>query len=110
MASEEEIFDQVATEQSPLRKKELEQQLKRLIEHLLLNDFERLVWILYKVDIDELKLKQLLKEQSHAENSASSPAETSQIITDLIISRQREKADSRKRFSKNEDIDENEKW
>ena len=78
-------------------------QLEEKINSLLVEDFDRLISILYRMDVSELKLKQLLKENP-AEDAAK-------IIAALMIQRQAEKIKSRQQFSQRDDtIDENEKW
>jgi hypothetical protein len=78
-------------------------QLEEKINSLLVGDFDRLISILYRMDVSELKLKQLLKE-NQAEDAAK-------IIARLMIERQAEKIKSRQQFSQRDnDIDENEKW
>jgi len=78
-------------------------QLEEKINSLLVGDFDRLISILYRMDVNELKLKQLLKE-NQAEDAAK-------IIAMLMIERQAEKIKSRQQFSQRDnDIDENEKW
>jgi hypothetical protein len=74
-----------------------------LINELIQKDFDALVQLLYRVDVFEKKIRHHLKE-----NSASSAAP---VIADLIIERQLEKIESRKKFSKNnsKECDE-EKW
>jgi hypothetical protein len=83
--------------------KEWKNQLAEKINSLLISDFDRLISILYRMDVSELKLKQLLKE-SPAEDAAM-------IIADLMIERQAQKIKSRQQFSQRDnDIDEDEKW
>jgi len=78
-------------------------QLEEKINGLLVGDFDRLISILYRMDVSESKLKQLLKE-NQAEDAAK-------IIALLMIERQAEKIKSRQQFSQRDnDIDENEKW
>ena len=73
------------------------------INELIQFNFQQLVLILYRVDVNEEKLRYLLKE-SGEEDAAS-------IIADLLIERQAQKIISRKQFGKGEnDIEENEKW
>ena len=79
------------------------QLLAEKINELINNDFQKLVSILYRMDISEIKLKQLLNE-----NPGTNAA---QIISDLMIERQAEKIRSRQRFSKrDENISDDEKW
>jgi hypothetical protein len=81
---------------------EIKENLAGFINFLLLNNFNRLLEILYRVDIDEEKLKQLLRENPHTD--------AAHIITDLIILRQKEKIQTKKDFKQDVDIDEDEKW
>ena len=77
--------------------------LAEKINELITNDFQKLVLILYRMDVSEVKLKQLLTE-----NAGTNAAE---IITDLMIERQAEKIRSREQFRKrDENISDDEKW
>ena len=79
------------------------QALIEKINDLINNDFQKLVSILYRMDVSEIKLKQLLNENSGT-NAAL-------IITDLIIERQEQKIISRQQFrKKDENISDDEKW
>ena len=81
----------------------LNEKLLQHINNLILHDFQKLVSLLYRIDISEEKLKYLLKE--NADKDAAS------IIADLIIERQMQKIKSRELFKQWDlDIDENEKW
>lgn len=73
------------------------------INELIQNDFQKLVSVLYRMDISEEKLKSLLKDNQGID--------AGHIITDLMIERQLQKIKSRRQFSKRDNnIDENEKW
>ena len=79
---------------------------KRLAAHindLVKNDFEKLVGLLYQIDINEDKLKYLLKNQ---------PGEDAgNVIASLIIERLLQKAALRKQFTNKPSADDNEeKW
>ncbi|HEX6169746.1 MAG TPA: hypothetical protein VFZ33_08635 [Chitinophagaceae bacterium] len=79
------------------------QLLAEKINELITNDFQKLVSILYRMDVSEIKLKQLLTE-----NPGTNAAV---IIADLMIERQAEKIRSREQFSKrDENISDDEKW
>ena len=79
------------------------QALIEKINDLINNDFQKLVSILYRMDVSEIKLKQLLNENSGT-NAAL-------IITDLMIERQEQKIISRQQFrKKDENISDDEKW
>lgn len=85
----------------------LDELKKMLAEHVNLligNNFNKLISILYRMDINELRLRQLLNE------STSQDAGT--IIADLIIERQLQKIKSREMSPKKgeNNINENEKW
>lgn len=82
---------------------ELKQRLTSHINHLINHDFEKLVFYLYRIDVNESKMKYLL-DQREGENAA-------ELIADLIIERQLQKIKSRQQFrQRDNDIDENEKW
>lgn len=83
---------------------ELKNKLSSYIHHLINNDFNKLVSILYRIDVSEQKLRQLL-EGNPLEDAGT-------IIAELIIERQQQKLQSRKLFpgTGENSIDENEKW
>ena len=69
---------------------ELQQKLTVFINYLILNDFQKLISILYKVDVDEKKLKRILKENAGTD--------AGEIIANLIIEREIQKIETRKQF------------
>jgi len=81
---------------------ELKQKLALHINNLINHDFEKLVYYLYRVDVNENKMRQVL-EQKEGENSAG-------LIADLIIERQLQKIKSRKESKSNNEIPDDEKW
>ena len=82
---------------------ELQQLVATYVNGLIQKDFQRLIYVLYRVDVSESKLKQLLKE-----NPAANAGD---IIAGLIIERQMQKIKTRRLFSKpNNEFDEEEKW
>ena len=85
-----------------MEKDALRQELVILVNDLLVNDFQKLVLLLYRVDVSEKKLKGLI--QLHPQTDAA------EIIADLLIERQEEKKKSRASFKKDRDIPEDEKW
>lgn len=72
------------------------------INDLINNDFILLVHLLYRIDVNEAKLKRLLKE-----NNAVDAVD---IISSLIIERQMQKIRSRRESRRDNDSDEEEKW
>ncbi len=82
---------------------DLHKKLSDHINFLINQDFEKLVFYLYRIDVDESKMRRLLEEKE-GENAPG-------LIATLIIERQLEKMKSRKQFRQRDDnIDENEKW
>jgi len=81
---------------------ELELHLAEIVDHLIEKDFKKLVYVLYKVDVSEVKLKQLLQSANNEK--------ASYIIAKLIFERQTQKIASRKKFPSNDNISEEEKW
>ena len=69
---------------------ELKNRLIPLINDLLIHDFAGLMQILYRIDVDEKKLKSVLKENQH-QDAAS-------LIADEIIRRQLQKIATKKEF------------
>lgn len=73
------------------------------INELVNTQFQKLVAILYRMDVNETKLKQLLSDNPGTDAGL--------IIADLMIERQKEKIRSRQQFSKpDENIGDDEKW
>jgi ferritin len=82
---------------------EIYSQLAAYINDLVKNDFDKLITYLYRIDVNEQKLKTLLQQfpQEDAGN----------IIAGLIIERQQQKIKTRDLFSRqHNDVDEEEKW
>jgi hypothetical protein len=80
----------------------LKERLSSHINFLIQSDFQKLVSILYRVDVSEPKLKHLLKENPGYD--------ASNIIADLIIERQLQKIKSRQEHRKDRNISDDEKW
>jgi ABC-type antimicrobial peptide transport system ATPase subunit len=91
-----ELSDKIALE-------EIKEKISGHINYLIQEDFQKLIFILYRIDISEDKLKLLLKD---------SPLNAADIITELIIERQLQKIASRRFYNNkgNDSVDENEKW
>ena len=79
------------------------QNLCAYINDLIAHDFERLVSILYRIDVNEKKIKQMLQEQQGVD-----AAET---IAGLIIERQLQKLKSRRENRLDQEgVDSEERW
>lgn len=85
-----------------VEKNRLREQLMFYINDLLLHDFNKLVQILYRIDVSEQKLKTLLQQNPQTD--------ASEIIVDLLIQRQEEKIKSKDSHQSNKDISEEDKW
>ena len=80
---------------------ELKLAVSEYIDHLIANDFNKLMRILYRVDVSEKMLRANLQQQE--KNAAA-------VIADMLVDRQLEKMQTRKKFRADNDIPENEKW
>ena len=101
----EQVLEEVSKELEVIVKDDTitKQVLVDKINDLINNDFQKLVSILYRVDVSEMKLKQLLNENPGT-NAAL-------IIADLMIERQAEKIRFRQQFNKrDENISDDERW
>ena len=82
---------------------DLQLQLSEYINYLIKKDFQKLVFLLYRIDVSEQKLKQLLQQYPQQE--------AGKIIAGLIIERQSQKIISRKKFTdQNKPFSDEEKW
>jgi len=85
-----------------VQKEEMKYHLIFYINHLLLHDFDKLVQILYRVDVSENKLKEVLQKNPGTDAAI--------IIADLLIQRQEEKIKTKEAFKSNNDIPGEDKW
>ena len=106
---EKALLDAVRSEVTDLTRRvapdgwgELREALAAWVNDLILHDFQELVRILYRIDVNENKLKFLLKEKVGED--------TPQIIADLIIERQVQKIKTRQQFRQPPPEDEEDKW
>ena len=77
-------------------------QLALRINELIENDFSGLVQILYRKDISESKVKELLAENTGQDSGC--------LIAKLLIEREQQKIESRKLYKRDDDIAEDDKW
>ncbi len=87
---------------APAGDQSLKTLLSNRINDLILHDFNKLVMLLYRIDVSEKKLTALLKE-----NNATDAAD---IIATLVIERQEEKIKSRQESRRDNNFNEEEKW
>jgi len=77
--------------------------VKEKVEEMLQHDFQGLITLLYRVDVNENKLKEMLESRKGAD--------AADIISALIIERQVQKAKSRKESGRaDRNLSEEEKW
>ena len=70
---------------------QLRDSLIKTFEYLIEDDFQKLLQILYKADVDQYKLKELL-ENTEGKSSA-------EIIADAYLARQKAKVDTWMKYS-----------
>ena len=104
LQAENTILDIVLAETNiaTLKSSRLFTELSGYINELITHHFDKLISLLYRLDINEKKLKDLL--QQHASEDAAG------IIAALIIERQEQKIKTRSLFKTAADIPEEEKW
>ncbi len=76
--------------------------LAAAINRLIQTDFTALVNILYRLDVSEARLKQVLAEQAGTD--------AGELIAALMVKRHLEKIQTRALFRKQDDIPDDEKW
>jgi hypothetical protein len=81
---------------------EIKEKLSHHINYLVNNDFARLINMLYTVDVNESRLKYLLKENASLD--------AGHIIAGLIIERQVQKIKTREDIKSAYDQSDEEKW
>jgi hypothetical protein len=82
---------------------EVKKNLIDLLNDLINKDFPALIQLLYRIDVNENKIRTSLNENKNEDTAA--------VLADLIIERQIQKSESRKTYrSKNNDISNEEKW
>lgn len=85
-----------------IENEQVQEQVAAVINNLINTNFERLISLLYRIDISEAKLKSLLHNNPDKN--------TGDIIAALIIERQLQKIKFRQQSSRNNNIPEEEKW
>ena len=101
-ANIDQVLAGLKNELTVFEKEALRDKLIFYINYLLLNDFNQLVQLLYRVDVDETKIKACL-----AENPGKDAAI---LIADMLIARQVQKQKDRDSFTQREQPPEDEKW
>jgi len=78
------------------------QQLETYINDLIQHDFPKLVELLYRVDVNEKKLRELLATHPDTNSAA--------LITNLLVERQLQKKAWRQAHKPDTDIPDDERW
>jgi len=81
---------------------ELKERLAAYINHLINQDFQQLVMLLYRIDVSENKLRGLLNDKPNED--------AGKMIAELIIERQLQKIKIRQAFKSNERDSSEERW
>jgi hypothetical protein len=81
---------------------ELVKTLASAINQLIETNFSKLVMILYRLDISEIKLKETLRENPGLD--------AGNLVASLIVERQLQKLKSRQQSKPQQDIPDDEKW
>ena len=106
MKNDPELYEHFSRELGldPIRSmEELEEKLAAYVNMLIEKNFQRLLVLLYTIDIDENKLRSLLKEKSGEDAGG--------IIAGMMIERQLGKIQSRRQHRENtQDDGVEEKW
>lgn len=87
---------------SLLQQPQLHNRLTEAINQMIIHQFDGLIQLLYRLDVSEQRLKELL--QQHAGSDAAA------IIAQLIIERQQQKMITRAMFKNDADIAEDDRW
>ncbi|RYZ28525.1 MAG: hypothetical protein EOO10_09265 [Chitinophagaceae bacterium] len=83
-------------------KKNLKKELAIYLNDLLLHNFDKLVQLLYQIDVPEKNVRKVLVENEERD--------AGELIAELLIKRQEEKIAMRQSFPPANDISEDERW
>ncbi|HET6994004.1 MAG TPA: hypothetical protein VFI06_03430 [Chitinophagaceae bacterium] len=102
-SNKESLFQQLQTlDEKEIATASFRESLSRMLNDLINEDFEKLVQFLYRLDIDEKKLRKILE--------INTDRDAGEMIAELVIERQLQKIKYRREFKRDENIDEDEKW
>jgi hypothetical protein len=85
-----------------LTMQELEALLAEIVNGWIRSDFTRLVQFLYRIDISESRLRQLLEENTKED--------TGQLLARLILERLWQKIETRRQYKPGETTSDEERW
>lgn len=81
---------------------ELMIQVGKIVYNLIVNDMNRLLFILYRVDVDEQKVLKIIRENTLPD--------AANLLAGALISRQLQKIQQRSEHGASDEIPEDEKW
>jgi hypothetical protein len=102
MTEQLQIREQLEKEAGIVLPNDWTQPFANYINHLVDTNFEKLIYLLYRIDVSEVKIKALLESKSNTN--------AGELIANAIIERQIEKIASRKKFTQETNFDGEEKW
>lgn len=92
------VHEQLSAPDREALLRELEAHINWMIQHR----FDALVQVLYRMDVEEKKLRHMLDEAGNTD--------AARIIAHLMIERQLQKLQTRRQFRRDHDIPEDDKW
>lgn len=100
---QQEIIHLTSTDIAGNNEEDFKKNLAAFLNKLINQDFEKLVMILYRLDVNEKKIKDLLAEKNDTDAGL--------VIAQAIIDRQKQKIEARKKYTPPEhNIPDDEKW
>ncbi|HUC81594.1 MAG TPA: hypothetical protein VMR70_11800 [Flavisolibacter sp.] len=88
--------------QNEVDREKLRTELAAYINELITHQFDQLLQLLYRVDVSEQKLKNVLRENSDEDAGL--------LLADLLLKRQEEKLAARRSFPPANDVSDEERW
>ena len=96
------VLLELSSGNSPLEKEEIKRQMAVYLNDLLLHDFSRLVQLLYRVDVDEKRVKAVLQQNPHEDAGL--------LLTELLMERQKLKSYKKETFGSFRNESDEERW
>jgi hypothetical protein len=96
------VLLELSASNSPPEKEGFKQQIAAYLNDLLLHDFSRLVQLLYRVDVDEKRVKAVLQQHPHEDAGL--------LLTELLMERQKLKSYKKETFGSFRNESDEERW
>lgn len=81
---------------------QLKEMISRYLNELIVHNFQKLVQLLYRIDVNEERLKQMLQENTETDAAT--------ILTELILERQKQKLKFRQETRPHRKDTDEERW